>query len=93
MPTLIAIWNCAMTPGWRAKALNARITALQAPAFTASAEAKMKRADATGAGTLPGQVNRHVIVGQGVGHAVIANKALDYQIVAEAGNYSVTRLV
>ena len=48
-------------------------------------------ADATGGGTLPAQVNRHIVVGAGVGHAAIANKALDVQIVADGGNYSVTR--
>lgn len=52
--------------------------------------------DATAGGTLPGTVERHLILGQGVSHYVpgfahlsIANKATQLQIVAEPGGYGV----
>ncbi|HEU0078701.1 MAG TPA: hypothetical protein VFQ76_13700 [Longimicrobiaceae bacterium] len=46
-------------------------------------------ADATHGGTLPGQVDVHVVVGQGVGAAAIANKGTQYLIVADPGNFTV----
>lgn len=45
--------------------------------------------DATGAGTLPGAVQCHVILGQGVGHGLIANKATELQIVADFNAHGV----
>lgn len=46
-------------------------------------------ADATNGGTLPNQVHVHMVVGQGVGAAAIANKGTQYLIVADPGNYAV----
>lgn len=46
-------------------------------------------ADATHGGTLPNQVERHIVVGQGVGQPAIANKSTEFLIVAAAGTYGV----
>lgn len=46
-------------------------------------------ADATGGGTLPGNVQRHIVVGQGVGFAAIANKSTELLVVAAMGTHGV----
>lgn len=46
-------------------------------------------ADATNGGTLPARVDVHVVVGQGVGAAAIANKGDEYLVVGDPGNLAV----